>query len=173
MLKRLLERHRAPHRLPELPSLRQVLATTAGSFLGIAILAGLTRHAGVDLLMAPFGATCVLLFATPGTALAQPRNVIGGHVLASAIGLAAQHLADPHGAIGLAAVVTIAIVAMQLTRTVHAPAGADPLVILLKGHTLGWSFLLTPVLTGAVILVLLAYLVNNARNTEKWPRYWI
>ncbi|WP_102227104.1 HPP family protein [Acidimangrovimonas sediminis] len=173
MLDQWLHRHRHPHGLPDRPGLRKIAAAAIGSFVGLSLLGALAHHAGVDLLMASFGATCLLLFATPDTPLAQPRNVVGGHLLASGVGLAAMHLFAPQAAVLMALVVAVAIVLMQVTRTLHAPAGADPLVIMLKGHVLPWTFLITPVLAGAVALVLIAYAVNNARGAEKWPRYWI
>src|SRR6266481_2473468 len=54
----------------------------------IFILAQLTSSLHTALLIAPFGASCVLVFALPNSPLAQPRNVIGGHLISTAIGLA-------------------------------------------------------------------------------------
>jgi len=59
---------------------------------------------------------------------------------------------------------------MQLTRTLHAPAGADPILILMVGQ-LSWDFLLVPVLLSSVLLVLVALVVNNIAG-KKWPNYW-
>ena len=62
---------------------------------------------------------------------------------------------------------------MQSTRCIHPPAGANPLVILLTANTIhyDWSFLIFPVLVGAVLLVLIARFVNNIQNKQKWPSY--
>jgi len=60
---------------------------------------------------------------------------------------------------------------MQQTRTLHAPAGANPLVVLAAGAPL--SFLLTPVLAGSVVIVAVAWCLNNARRRGSYPSYWI
>ncbi|MCK0197715.1 HPP family protein [Ancylobacter sp. 6x-1] len=124
-----------------------------GGFLAIFCLAGLTAYLDRLLLIAPFGATCVLVFALPDSPLAQPRNVIGGHLISSAVGLSVLALLGP-GPLALALGVGLAIGAMVLTRTLHPPAGADPIVVILAGAS--WPFLLAPVLVGTVFLVLLS-----------------
>jgi CBS-domain-containing membrane protein len=155
---------------PRAPAV-QVLTGLIGGALGIGLLALLAQAQGVPLLMAPFGATCVLMFAAPDTPLAQPRNVVGGHFLSSLVGLVfLKYIGTGPLEMGLA--VGLAIALMQLTRTLHAPAGADPLVVL-AGSQLGWGFLLAPVLAGSVLLVLIALLVNNLGPHKRWPRYWI
>ena len=69
----------------------------------------------------------------------------------------------------------IAIVAMQYFRSVHPPAGANPLVILLTADKIDYdfTFLLFPVLSGAVILVAIAYIIDNLFNKKHWPIYWL
>ncbi|GAB7529533.1 HPP family protein [Pseudomonas sp. 3A(2025)] len=156
--------------LPPRPGLRQILNGLIGGTVGIGVIACLTQVFGMPLMMAPLGATCVLLFALPDTPLAQPRNVIGGHFLASLVGiLFAKYIGVSPLCMGLA--VGLAIALMQLTRTLHAPAGANPLVIM-TASAVGWDFLLTPVLAGSVILVSIALVVNNADAKRSWPRYW-
>ena len=119
--------------------------------------------------MAPFGASSVLAFGLPESPLAQPRSIIGGHLVASLTGvLVLCFLGDGWWAAGLA--VGLSLFFMQLTRTVHAPAGADPLVVL-SSHA-GFGFLLTPVLAGSLIIVLVALGVNNLTG-KSYPRYWL
>lgn len=108
---------------------------------------------GYSLLMAPFGATLVLIFATSDSPLAQPRNVIGGHLLAATVALALLH-GFGNGAEVTAAAVGLSILLMFRTHTVHPPAGATALVVMMTKP--GWLFLLTPVAAGAIGLVLLA-----------------
>lgn len=79
--------------------------------------------------MAPFGATCVLLFALPKAALAQPGSVIGGHFVSALIGLPAINLFGD-GMLTVALAVGISIALMQLLRVVHAPAGQTPSLLL-------------------------------------------
>lgn len=120
--------------------------------------------------MAPFGATCVLLFAVPKAPLAQPRSVIGGHFISALVGLLAINLFD-NGTVTIALAVGISIALMQLLRVVHAPAGANPILIIMSGIT-HYSFLFTPVLIGSVLLVIVALIVNNIGVGMRWPCYW-
>lgn len=142
-----------------------------GGTLGILLLGYLSQLSGEPWLMAPLGATCVLLFAVSASPLAQPRNVIGGHLLTAAIGIAALHLFGDALPV-LAIAVGLSIFVMQYTRTVHPPAGANPVVIMLAGHDVGWHFMLTPVLAGSVALVVIASVLNNLGKANRWPHYW-
>ena len=129
-----------------------------GGFLTILALAEASLMLGTVLLIAPFGASCVLVFALPTSPLDQPRNVIGGHLISAAIGLTVLSLLGP-SPVALALGVGLAIAAMALTRTLHPPAGADPIVVIMAGAS--WSFLLAPVLVGTVAIVLIAALFRH------------
>lgn len=170
-MKRILNKIRGNTTPPPRPHHWQVVTGLIGGAMGIGTIALLAHSAGLPLLMAPFGATCVLLFAAPDTPLAQPRNVIGGHLISSLVGLLFLKFIGA-GPVEMGLAVGVAIALMQLTRTLHAPAGADPLVVLMSGKV-GWSFLAAPVLASAVLLVLIALLVNNVGYNKQWPRYWI
>ncbi|OUS26420.1 HPP family protein ['Osedax' symbiont bacterium Rs2_46_30_T18] len=128
--------------------------------LAIAILAYLDQYIEGSLwLMAPFGATTVLVFALPASPLAQPRNVIFGHLLSATVGLVfVQFVGVYPWSLGLATGVAISL--MLITKTTHPPAGANPILVMLLNP--GWSFLLTPVLCGALIIAALGYLLNRA-----------
>lgn len=144
-----------------------------GGVLSIAFLGWLQPMVGAPVLMAPFGASCVLLFAAPHSPLAQPRNLIGGHMLAAAVGLLLLHWCGP-SIFAMALAVGLVIVLMQWLGVVHPPAGANPLVIMLTpaAPPLAWDFLLFPVGLGAVGLVLIAAVVNNVGPRHAWPVYW-
>ncbi|WP_196893907.1 HPP family protein [Aureivirga marina] len=140
-----------------------------GGFLAIAIVAILTNNTEIPFMMAPFGATCVLAFGVPVSPLAQPRNILGGHLISTIIGiLCLQFLGTEWYSLAIGVGSAIAI--MQLTKTTHPPAGADPLVVILSGST--WSFLINPVLSGAIIITLIALLFNNFHKKRKYPTYW-
>lgn len=158
--------------LPPKPTMAQLLRGLVGSALGILTICILGQSTGEPWLMAPFGATCVLLFAVPTSPLAQPRNVIGGHLLSATVGLIALYgFGDSIMVLGLA--VGIATMLMQYFRAVHPPAGANPLVIILAGQgAVGFDYLFTPVLLGSVTLVVIAALVNNYGAAGRWPVYW-
>jgi CBS-domain-containing membrane protein len=117
---------------------------------------------GLALLIPPFGASCVLVFLLPDSPLAQPRNVVGGHLLSATMGLLALATlgrTPPAEAVGVAA----AILAMSPTRTVHPLAGANPLIVVATAA--GWHFLLTPVLVGALVIVAM----ERLSQLKAWP----
>ncbi|GLK69866.1 HPP family protein [Hansschlegelia plantiphila] len=137
-----------------------------GGFAVIFGLAELSRISGALFIIAPFGASCVLVFGAPASPLAQPRNVIGGHLVSTAIGLATfAVLGATPLALGIG--VGLAIAAMLLTRTTHPPAGADPIVVALAGAS--WPFLLTPVLAGSVAIVLASVAYHQAVTGVVYP----
>ncbi len=166
----LLARLRGGGSAPARPALREILLAGLGGVIAIALVAWLTVEAGVPLLMAPLGASCFLVFTLPGSPLAQPRHLIGGHLLSSLVGLLVLLLCgEAWWSYGLA--VGLAIVVMQLTRTGHPPAGADPLVVMALQPD--WTFLITPVLLGTLAVTLVAVLFNNLSARSSYPSYWL
>ena len=111
------------------------------------------------LLMAPFGATTVLLFVLPASPLAQPRNVVLGHFLTALVGLIFLH-AFGNDWLWWAVATGVGIFIMVITKSTHPPAGANPMLIMMTGQS--WWFLIEPVLSGAILLVLLAKLYHWA-----------
>lgn len=148
---------------------RNAAISAAGGFAVILALAILTEWTPASWVMAPFGASCVLAFGLWDAPLSQPRNIIGGHLVSTFVGLALYHLFG-NGPIVVAAGVGFAIGLMMLTKTTHPPAGADPIVVILAGSS--WSFLITPVLVGSVAIVLLALLINNLDRKRSYPTFW-
>ncbi|HUH58121.1 MAG TPA: HPP family protein [Pseudomonadales bacterium] len=151
-------------------SSRYFIALLAGSgaMLCITILGSfstLTPHS--IWLMAPFGATMVILFGLPQSPLAQPKNIILGHILTTAIGLAIVSLIGVSPwSMGLA--VGLAVSAMLLTNTTHPPAGANPLVVMLAGES--WSFLFMPVAVGSILIVIFGVLYHRMISGEAYPQ---
>jgi CBS-domain-containing membrane protein len=137
-----------------------------GGFAVIFVLAMLTADLHSVLLIAPFGASCVLVFALPHSPLAHPKNVIGGHLISTALGLVAFALlgASP---LSFGVSVGLAIAAMELTGTLHPPAGADPIVVIMAKAS--WLFLFSPVLIGAVVIVIAATIYHRALSKRSYP----
>lgn len=156
-------------RSPLQVNLKDVATGLFGGFITIFILLYLTNLTATEWLMAPFGASCVLVFAAWNAPLSQPRNIIGGHFISAAIGLLLYHLLGAESWT-LALGVGLSIACMMLTKTTHPPAGANPIIVILGGYH--WSYLVTPVLVGAVIIVIVALLINNLRSNRSYPTFW-
>ena len=152
--------------MASLGNLRAAALAGLGGFIVIFGLVELSQLSGATLLIAPFGASCVLVFGVPQSPLAQPRNVIGGHLISTAVGLAAFAIlgATP---LSLGLGVAVAIAAMLVTRTTHPPAGADPIVAILSAAS--WPFLFTPALAGAIMIVLSGVLYHRAVTRASYP----
>ncbi|MEO7786480.1 MAG: HPP family protein [Sphingomicrobium sp.] len=131
-----------------------ILLAGLGAGLTIYVLLLLHDTTKLALLVPSFGASCALVFGVPGSPFARPLSVIGGHLVASAMGLIVLAVLG-HGAAAMAVGVGLGIAAMLATRTMHPPAGGDPLIVIAVGAT-PW-FLLTPILAGTVVIVALGY----------------
>src|SRR5258708_11409170 len=106
----------------------------------------------------------------PNVEPAQPRALIGGHLVTTLVGLAVLKLTGPQ-AWAAAAAVGLSILAMYVTRTFHPPAGINPLLVV--SNNLPWSFLLAPVLAGAVLLAAFAYVWHRWLRRQPWPQRWL
>jgi CBS-domain-containing membrane protein len=154
---------------PPKPALKHVLLAAVGGFLAIAAIAWIAGQTHSILMLGSFGASCVLVFGFPDVPFSQPRNVIVGHVLSSAVGLLFLTLIGPHWW-SLALAVATVIALMMISGTVHPPAGSNPVIVFLTlPH---WDFLLFPTLTGAVMLVLVGLVYNNVIRKNSYPKYW-
>ncbi|CAM2700643.1 unnamed protein product [Rotaria socialis] len=151
------------------------------AFVSITILAVvhyrlLTSH-DLVLFIASFGATAVLVYGLPLSPLAQPRSVVGGQVISAIIGCAVRVLFGTNGVTFVAAAlaVSLTLFVMQMTSTVHAPAGATALIVVISNTSFPWSgfqYVLMPVLSGSLILVFLAVVINNLVPTRHYPCHW-
>jgi CBS-domain-containing membrane protein len=157
-------------KIPPRPPLRAVVLAWLGGFIAIAAVGSMTATTHATLVLGSFGATCVLVFGFPESPFSQPRNVIGGHFLSSLTGLIFFYFLGPQWW-SMALALATAIALMQLTRTVHPPAGSNPLIVFLSAAS--WNFLITPTLLGACILVLIAVAYNNLASERRYPQYWI
>lgn len=164
---------------PPRASWREVGWSWAGAFAGIALVgsmnAWLVDRADMPLLIGSFGASAVLLYGAPKSPLAQPRNLLGGHVLSALVGVSVR-LALPEPAWLCAALaVATAIAVMHATGTLHPPGGATALIAVTGGpkiFALGYLFALIPAGAGAALLLLVALAVNNLAGARRYPEYW-
>ena len=147
----------------------------AGALFGI-VITGLCSFLilGKDInaawLIAPMGASSVLLFAVPASPLAQPWSIMGGNMLAALIGVTcAKLVGEPILAAGIAAAASIG--AMFVFRCIHPPGGAVALTAVLGGpavHAMGYGFVLVPVGLNSLLLLLTALFFNNATG-RRYP----
>lgn len=149
------------------PGMPRPMAVVAGA--AIALMELLAERTAIPLLLVPFATSIVLVMGSPQVAAAQPRALIGGHLVATVIGLLVVKVTGP-GVAAAAVAVGLAIVAMHLTRSFHPPAGIDPLVVVLNG--MSWSFLLVPVAAGACLLAAVAFVWHNLFRRGSWPKRW-
>ena len=135
------------------------LLSALGALIFISFLAFLDRSfEGMIWLIPPFGASMVLVMAVHESPLAKPKNILLGHILSALSGVIILYLiGDNFLALGIA--VALAVFVMIVTDTIHPPAGANPIIVILTGQ--GISFVLFPVAVGAFMLVVFAYLYNK------------
>lgn len=143
-------------------TLKERLIGCLGALLGICLTGLLCTYMFGDtpqlpLIVAPMGASAVLLFAVPSSPLAQPWPIVGGNTIAALVGITVTRLVhDPMIATGLA--VSLAILAMSLTRSLHPPGGAAALTAVIGGSAVsqaGFLFPFLPVAINSLILVAL------------------
>lgn len=159
--------------------------TFIGSFFGIGIIGAISsKHFTASdnlFLIGSFGASSVLIYGVINSPLAQPRNLIGGHVICAFIGVTVYKLIPDQLWLSSALAVSLSIVAMQITKTLHPPGGATALIANIgspKIHALGYFYVLNPVLAGAIILLCVAIIFNNSTshrqypNNKNWYKVW-
>jgi len=131
-------------------------------------------QAAFPLFAIPFATSIVTVLGSPKARPAQPRALIGGHVLSTLVGLLVVKICGP-APWAAAAAVGLAMVAMHMSDTFHPPAGIDPLVVVI--NNMSWSFLIIPVGVGALLLALFAFTWHNlvargANEGDIWPDRW-
>lgn len=151
------------------------IVSMIGGFIGILLVTWISwlfvGMQGASLLVASMGASAVLLFAVPHGPLSQPWPLVGGHLLSAVIGVTCYKLV-PDIFIGGALAVALAIAAMHYLDCIHPPGGATALTAVAGGtatHTLGYNYVIAPVLLNVVIILLVAILVNLPFPWRRYP----
>lgn len=147
-----------------------------GSFLGIIAISyfhmDILDDKDLTLVVGSFGASAVLIYGVPNSPLSQPRNLIGGHLLSAIVGVISYKLFSSNLFLATAVAVSTSILIMQLTLTLHPPGGATSLIAVIGGeqiHELEFFYILIPVFSGALILFLIAFIVNNIPKNRAYP----
>lgn len=156
---------------------REHIWTFLGGFFGIGLVGLLSDSLFLQqdtlFLIGSFGASAVLIYGLINSPLAQPRNLVGGHLLSAFVGVSVQKVI-PGEILWLesALVVPAAIVLMQITKTLHPPGGATALIAIIgseKVKSLGYWYVLNPVFSGVMILLGVALLFNNMTSHRSYP----
>ncbi len=176
-------RMKATGKCPPRKPVSKIIWSWIGAFLGISLVTLLGQYlelatAGSLFLIGSFGASAVLVYGAPLAEFSQPRNLVGGHVISAVVGITVFMLVGDAPAMASPTAVSLAIVAMHFTRTLHPPGGATALIAVIGGekiHSLGYIYALCPVLVGALMMLVVALLVNNLSTNPKrhYPVYWL
>ncbi|SEI15226.1 HPP family protein [Tardiphaga sp. OK245] len=141
-----------------------------GAGIAIGVMEFFSAVAHYPLVIIPFATSIVLVIGSPEAEPAQPRALVGGHIVATLVGLAVLKLTGPH-AWAAAMAVGLAVLAMYVTGTFHPPAGINPLLVV--SHALPWTFLVAPVLVGALLLASFTFVWHRYAAGRDWPRHWL
>tara|TARA_B100000315_G_scaffold108481_1_gene99564 strand:+ start:1334 stop:1870 length:537 start_codon:yes stop_codon:yes gene_type:complete len=164
---------------PPRVSLSEIIWSWVGAFLGITAVAliNYTTLGGTDLvlLIGSFGASAVLIYGAVNSPMAQPRNLIGGHVSSAIVGVATYQLLPAPMWLGASVAVATAVAVMHATKTMHPPGGATALIAVIGGakiHSLGYLYVMMPAGAGAIVMLVVALLVNNIPKGRNYPEFW-
>ncbi len=165
---------------PPVVSFFEIMWSWVGAFFGIASVALINDSflEGTDLVMiiGSFGASAVLIYGAIRSPLAQPRNLMGGHVFSAIIGVTCYKIFHPNMWLAASVAVATAIAVMHATKTLHPPGGATALIAVIgsqKIHNLGYLYVIMPAGLGALIMLVVALLVNNIPKSRRYPEFWI
>jgi len=157
----------------------EIIWSGIGSLLGIAAVGlihfKLLGSNGYMMIIGSFGASAVLIYGAIRSPLAQPRNFIGGHVLSALVGITIFKLLSGYPWLAASAAVSLAIMVMHLTKTLHPPGGATALIAVIGGdavHRLGYFYVLMPTALGASVMLVIALIVNNIPEGRRYPEFW-
>ncbi len=165
---------------PPTVSFSEIIWSWIGAFLGISAVSYINYNiiGKTDFVMVigSFGASAVLIYGAIRSPLAQPRNFVGGHIVSAIIGVTCYKLFSSQMWLASALAVATAIAVMHATKTLHPPGGATSLIAVIgssKIHSLGYLYVFIPAGLGAIIMLLVALLVNNIPKNRRYPEFWM
>ena len=165
---------------PPSVSISEIIWSWIGAFLGIAAVGlinyNILNDTDLVMIIGSFGASAVLIYGAIKSPLAQPRNLIGGHIISAIIGVATYKMLHGHMWLAASVAVATAIAVMHATKTLHPPGGATSLIAVIgsqKIHSLGYLYAIVPAGLGAAVMLIVALLVNNIPKSRRYPEFWI
>ncbi len=165
---------------PPVVSFSEIVWSWIGAFLGIAVVSyanfNLIEKTDYIMVIGSFGASAVLIYGALESPLAQPRNLVGGHIISAIIGVTCYKFFPHQMWLASSLAVATAIAAMHATKTLHPPGGATALIAVIgsnKIHALGYLYVIMPTGLGAIIMLFVALLVNNIPKNRRYPDFWL
>ncbi len=164
---------------PPRVSRHEIAWSWIGAFFGIGLVAWVNQFffESLDhsLMIGSFGASAVLVYGAVRSPLAQPRNLVGGHIVSAAVGVICWKLFHPYPWLAQAVAVASATALMHATRTLHPPGGATALIAVIGSdriHNLGFLYVLIPATVVPLVLLAVALVVNNIPKSRRYPEIW-
>lgn len=167
---------------PSRKPVSKILWSTLGAFVSIYLLSKFSQSFSQEdgfFLLGSFGASAVLVYGAPEVAFSQPRNLLGGHILSAFISVFLVKFLGSFLQIELlcALSVSLSVLVMHFTLTMHPPGGATALIYVIGSEEIrsyGWLYPITPIALGALIMLIVALVINNLSSNAKrhYPLYW-
>ena len=149
-------------------NIKQSILAGIFSILTIGILTFLTYKTDFGVfLLASFGSSMVLLYGYPESPFAQPKNVFFGHLITATVGLIVLHFMPLPLFIIVPIAVGFGVGLMILFNITHPPAGGNPIIVIMG--SVSFDYLLTPVITGSIIIIISAIIINLFILKKSYP----
>ena len=149
-------------------NLKQSFLAGLFSIITIGVLTGLTYKTDFGVfLLASFGSSMVLLYGYPDSPFAQPKNVFFGHLVTAIVGLIVLHFVPLPLYLNIPIAVGFGVGLMILLNITHPPAGGNPIIVIIGGVSL--EYLISPVITGSVIIIVFAIILNRFILRKSYP----
>lgn len=178
-MKAFFDKMKGGAQIPPRMSMRDIVYTLFCSFIGIGACSYLSYRffepRDLTLIIGSMGASAVLVYGAIKSPFAQPRNLVGGHIISGLVGVMSFSILPDHILLASTVAVSFAIAAMAITRTVHPPGGATALIAVIGGdkiHHLGFLYPFIPAGAGATVLLIVGLILNNIPRDRRYPEYW-
>ena len=150
-------------------NLKQSISAGIFSIITIGILTVLTYKTEFGVfLLASFGSSMVLLYGYPESPFAQPKNVFFGHLLTAVVGISFLYLVPLPIYITIPLAVGFGVALMILFNVTHPPAGGNPIIVIMG--SVSFDYLLSPVITGSIIIIIFAIIINRLILKKSYPK---